>query len=250
VVCPRCGGTDREPLAPGYWRCTSEVTVEQIIAAPDPAFGGEIRPRPVSSSETCGRDYQEASASVASMPQCTCGTFAVGTCSTCSAPVCGLHSDVFDGRRLCTFHFREAQAARERDREQERARQSQDRRAAIDAKAQAAAIDEHWCRAALSRLAELGHPGSVPLYKLGARRLSRPVDQGYRLGNHDWTDAREVRHRTQFVISSDGTVGTAYVDSGDRPWLRPLDPSTRAPSWTSIRAVLEVICSRAGITVA
>lgn len=46
-----------------------------------------------------------------SWPLCTCGTYAIGECSSCHTPVCGDDSDRKDGTRLCTRCLRRAQAA-------------------------------------------------------------------------------------------------------------------------------------------
>src|SRR4051812_37117620 len=43
-------------------------------------------------------------------PVCTCGTFAVGICVDCHKPVCGEHSKMVHGRRLCKEHQRAAAA--------------------------------------------------------------------------------------------------------------------------------------------
>lgn len=51
----------------------------------------------------CGAEYPEADSSMqaASLPMCACNTFAIGTCSRCGNPVCGIHSRVIKGQRVC-----------------------------------------------------------------------------------------------------------------------------------------------------
>lgn len=40
-------------------------------------------------------------------PICVCGTFAVGLCKECSRPICGIHSGMWEGVRLCYDHYNE-----------------------------------------------------------------------------------------------------------------------------------------------
>lgn len=42
---------------------------------------------------------------------CKCGTFAVGVCLECGRSACADHSEVIDGRRLCSLHAPAARAA-------------------------------------------------------------------------------------------------------------------------------------------
>jgi hypothetical protein len=86
MACPSCGGTRREPITPGYWRCTS------VVGGPVP--GGRL-------IGTCDREYQEGDGSTASLPMCQCGMFAIGACSECGAFTCGVHGDLREGRFLC-----------------------------------------------------------------------------------------------------------------------------------------------------
>jgi hypothetical protein len=50
--------------------------------------------------QPCGNAYQEGDA-LASAPTCTCGTFAIGICTACSQPTCGIHSSLVSGARVC-----------------------------------------------------------------------------------------------------------------------------------------------------
>jgi len=46
--------------------------------------------------------------------QCDCGTFAIGVCASCGRAVCGDHSRLFDGKRLCTVDHSAAVAEKDR----------------------------------------------------------------------------------------------------------------------------------------
>ncbi len=97
MACPRCGGISREPIAPGYWRCLSLVTV----AGPGPGLtnptGGPLH---IAATNLCGCEYQDGPGPTADT--CHCGTFAIGFCHTCHTAVCGTHSTMSqDSRRLC-----------------------------------------------------------------------------------------------------------------------------------------------------
>jgi hypothetical protein len=102
--CPICGGNDRVPLAPGFWRCESIVTDYQtgLIPAPGypPAFQMKV-PMAVPRQRVCGHEYHEASGLEGEMQYCACGTGAIGRCAIDHRPVCGYHSKMRDGRRLC-----------------------------------------------------------------------------------------------------------------------------------------------------
>src|SRR3954454_6481660 len=121
MACPRCGGTQRIAVAPGYWECTK--LVEEFGRPP-----GYTRPIPVR-SHPCGHRYHEGSGVAES---CACGTFAIGHCQRCGKAVCGDHSGLLAGVRLCTHCFRAqaekeqrateaAKAAQEAERQRERA---------------------------------------------------------------------------------------------------------------------------------
>lgn len=90
--CPRCGGADRRPVAPGYFQCTSVVPTSRPAQTPS---GMQIIP----SSAVCGHRYQPGRAVVGA--SCGCGTYAVGVCAECGRGVCGDHSHAGDVR-TCT----------------------------------------------------------------------------------------------------------------------------------------------------
>lgn len=98
MSCPRCGGSDREPIAPGFWRCTTVLTRLDVVGM---TADGSPMHRPT--QFRCGNEYQEGlAAGFAGTPVCAfCTTFAIGTCASCDSPVCGTCSSVYGGRRLC-----------------------------------------------------------------------------------------------------------------------------------------------------
>jgi hypothetical protein len=137
MPCPSCGGTAREAIAPGWWRCLSTVT----FSGPGPGAGappgGRFGPATVSSSSVCGNTYAEAGeGSPMNTATCSCGTFAIGICTECGEPVCGNCSVVSGGKRihrtlarkraaaqadLAAQATRVTEEAREREREEDEA---------------------------------------------------------------------------------------------------------------------------------
>ena len=123
MACPHCGGSEREPIAPGYWRCTSSHTTAGMQVGPmpgTPQWAGIVGPQLTRGFVVCGHEYQEAApAGGDASAMCECGTFAIGQCAECSRPVCGSHSKLVDGRRLCEAdvadHAAETQAAQRLD---------------------------------------------------------------------------------------------------------------------------------------
>lgn len=59
-------------------------------------------------SRECGTEYHEAAMATMAGPVCSCGTFAIGTCTVCDIPVCGNCSRMTAGKRLCTAHATKA----------------------------------------------------------------------------------------------------------------------------------------------
>jgi hypothetical protein len=94
VSCPVCGGSDRRPVAPGYWKCRS------IVVTKRPGRGGALEP--VWHDAVCGAEYQEGVPAGAGTPVCACGTFAIGLCDGCAQPLCGIHGGMDFGKRRCS----------------------------------------------------------------------------------------------------------------------------------------------------
>jgi len=113
----------------------------------------------------CGTEYQEG---VASMEQCACGTFAIGRCAQCGAPICGSHSGLWDGRRLCERDLVEARTVGQaRDRE---ARLQRDAEAAEHAVRRR----EAWLAAARATLDESDDPAERIVRVVAALSPSDP----------------------------------------------------------------------------
>lgn len=88
TACPKCGAVETREIAPGFVECQGRDE----------------------DGKRCGSRYQPPSAPSLRRPQlCACGTYAIGQCVECDAPVCGDHSDLYEERRLCAQHFAIAQ---------------------------------------------------------------------------------------------------------------------------------------------
>jgi hypothetical protein len=110
MPCPNCGGLDRDPIAPGFWRCTSLRRVVEEVGGP--GLTNPFAGPPVIRTErlvACGAEYHEGAP--AGAETCACGTFAIGRCLQCGRSVCGSHSALWASRRLCDEHHAAALAA-------------------------------------------------------------------------------------------------------------------------------------------
>jgi hypothetical protein len=103
MSCPRCGGSSRRMLAPGYYECMSSGEVRAYAPGPD----GTVVPYP--RTVVCGHRYQEGVGPA--LGQCDCGVFAVATCQQCGKPLCGNHMHKWHGRIYCRTHREELAAA-------------------------------------------------------------------------------------------------------------------------------------------
>jgi hypothetical protein len=103
--CPVCRGNERSPLAPGFWRCESIVTDYQVGVVPAPGYPPAFQmkvPMAFPHQRVCGHEYHEASRlDEGEMQYCACGTGAIGRCAIDHRQVCGYHSKMRGGRRLC-----------------------------------------------------------------------------------------------------------------------------------------------------
>lgn len=59
---------------------------------PDPGRPGWMRPLDLPHRAVCGERYAEGAVD-GILPSCDCGTFAIGTCQSCGAQVCGEHAE-------------------------------------------------------------------------------------------------------------------------------------------------------------
>lgn len=151
------------PLAPGFWRCQSVVTVwgSRLGPAPGtpPQLGIEV-PLPTSWQEICGYEYHEAGAvgTTSATPACSCGTFAIGRCDSCGRPVCGYHSALRATKRLCTAHAEDYDRAAQDRRTDEARREVWSRWSPLVAELaeEGAGLQDHDMRALLFAAARQG----------------------------------------------------------------------------------------------
>jgi hypothetical protein len=140
MTCPLCGGDARSPIAPGYWRCANLVEEEELAGTAG-AVDPWLRPTVIRSMRECGNEYAEGTGMPG--PICACGTFAIGLCKECSRPICGIHSGMWEGVRLCGDHYhkerneRDGQLQREQQArnaaiQERQARERQERQRAIE----------------------------------------------------------------------------------------------------------------------
>jgi hypothetical protein len=103
VACPSCNGTERVPIASGYWECRTLVEERRPVRVPDPmGVPGATMPATDTVYRPCGVRYHEG-AGVATAT-CACGTFGIGICAECGKVICGDHSRRSGGQRLCIEH--------------------------------------------------------------------------------------------------------------------------------------------------
>ena len=76
---------------------------------PNPARPGSLMPVSAAYRRPCGLRYQEGAAGLGRV--CECGTFAIGLCADCGKPVCGDHSVLHGGKRLCHADLRAREKA-------------------------------------------------------------------------------------------------------------------------------------------
>jgi hypothetical protein len=146
--CPRCRGSSRRMLAPGYYECTSITERPGYMPGP----GGTWIPGP--ERVACGHRYQEGTGT--SLGQCDCGVFAVATCQQCGKPLCGEHMREWHGRIYCHADRQEVAAAEARTK----------------------AIDK--CTAFCRELQDYGQRVSDPLLRKAVAKASFSATQGRR----------------------------------------------------------------------
>ncbi len=148
MSCPNCGGSEHIPIAPGYWECRSLIRFE--VRRPDPVYGTTMVP--YSDSRVCGNRYQEIDSRtpVQIAETCACGTYAIGRCVGCQQAICGDHSGITRGARLCGSCRASRDAARQ---------QADD-----EAKTARLADDKSYVAAFLAAAAKKGFPGTDGIY--------------------------------------------------------------------------------------
>jgi hypothetical protein len=153
MACPRCGSTNRAPIAPGYFECRGLVIETVTIMVPDPGRPGLHRPLDQPVERPCGHRYPEGPTPSGSL-QCHCQTYAIGLCATCGTAVCGDHSRLDAGVRRCDG------CLRAREREQIASQRVAEARRAAVAEREA----ERLLPVFLDLMRRSGWPGSVPIH--------------------------------------------------------------------------------------
>ncbi|TFV62784.1 UNVERIFIED_ORG: hypothetical protein E4P37_16365 [Bacillus sp. AZ43] len=123
MPCPTCGATDaRTQILPGYWRCDAAARAGQLVGGPAPANA----PTGAAQPSRCGTIYLQTRLEEGAA--CRCGDPAIGECTECTRAVCGDHSTLWQGWRVCDrdlanarVRSRAAAVAEERRREAEAA---------------------------------------------------------------------------------------------------------------------------------
>ena len=102
MACPTCGATDaRTQILPGYWRCESLAELAPLVGVPVSASGSSPLAARGRSGKRCGTVYIQTRNDNSGPEACRCGQPAVGECSECTDVVCGEHSDLWRGWRVC-----------------------------------------------------------------------------------------------------------------------------------------------------
>ena len=119
MACPSCNGTQREPIARGYWRCTSLVAhTTYVDDHPYPELRDALPIQglaqiPQVSYSPCGHAYQEEDGRMSSPQPCRCGLFAIGACARCGTFTCGMHGRLVGELFLCAEHAHPEEQARQ-----------------------------------------------------------------------------------------------------------------------------------------
>jgi uncharacterized Zn finger protein (UPF0148 family) len=181
--CPRCGGSSRRELAPGYYECTSITERPGYMPGPQ----GTWIPGP--ERVVCGYKYQEAVS--AALGQCECGIFAIATCQHCGTPLCGAHAHKWHGRIYCRTHQREL--------------------AAEEARAEAIERGRAFCK----MLQDYGERVSDPLLRMAVVKAS--FSSAHSQLFKDVTDYAEIREMLAATLAALGfgperSPATWYID--------------------------------------
>lgn len=123
AACPACGSTKLKEVGPGEYQCLDAVQVQTGLH-PSGAQGPPLQ------WVNCGKRFFDpdfVGTGVAKARVCKCGTYSVGLCVSCRAEVCGQHSRLVEGSRLCD----DCQAEREARLADEKAKKKASREEAI-----------------------------------------------------------------------------------------------------------------------
>jgi hypothetical protein len=100
---------------------------------------------------------------------CACGTYSIGRCSECHKDVCGNHSKLFEGRRLCDEHYQGATTCQEALLAEEQAQTERRIKTRFNEAQQCVA-------SFLTAAADAGNPGAIELYRWGST-VGAPVQR-------------------------------------------------------------------------
>lgn len=226
MSCPRCGGTSRRSISPGFWECTTVLS--QLAPGPGrdhPALG----PAVVEQQFPCGHRYQDGEQVGAEPCSSGCGRYAIGHCVDCGSPVCGMCSP-HDGDLLCVEDRRQreapARAAREKA-EREQVRYNERVRAQIErskARSENREIMAEDYLASMSLLSE-----ALPRLRAHAAARAVPLRSGRRVRAQGWriTDFSsdnggnlwDPSASRSLFLTTDGVL-VAATQSGDQ-WKLP-----------------------------
>ena len=113
VACPECAGEEVSILAPGRYRCKSEVVYFEEVLVDDPmariAYGTPgMRRERVRKVRICGHEFHadapmSGEICIGTRDGTACGAYAVGVCqgSGCGRPVCSRHGTYVRDRLEC-----------------------------------------------------------------------------------------------------------------------------------------------------
>lgn len=150
----------------------------------------------------CGFEYQEADAATTVDQVCACGTFAIGRCGECGALICGDHSVLDEGRRVCRSHLI--------DRQQEALRQQTASVAAAQEAARLAEVERATHAEAAYATLRAAHPDHVSqvVIDMLVFRAATGAREGYRYPDPGLLD---VDVYAWFLDQARGKVATNSV---------------------------------------
>lgn len=117
MACPKCGGSKRRQIAPGFYECESVISEVRpgYMPVPEPGHGPvrEWTIGPTRGERICRHRYQAGEPATASAVKCWCGMYAIAECTECGAPLCGDHIRRLSGRVICQEDLAARKAADE-----------------------------------------------------------------------------------------------------------------------------------------
>ena len=172
MSCPKCGGEQREAIAPGFWECHSSVLIEVMEPGPNPLNPRQVIPTPVTYRVRCEEQYQEGGSDMAVTSACKCGTYSIGHCAACGTPVCGEHRISSKTAACASRAPRSSTISVRRLSRIVAARQREEQILRRNAEAEAEQDAEAWCATAICALSARGMPGAADLYLPPAESIS------------------------------------------------------------------------------